>query len=87
MNSNNDIKELKKQERSHVSWAIFIWAIGLLLVGIGWNLSRTAITEAVAQEAKNGISELKGEIGIIKTNVEWIRQIMEKNNRLQPISK
>jgi Na+/H+ antiporter NhaC len=74
-----DIKELKKEEKNHVPWAIFIWAMGFLLVIIGWFFLKTVANESSAVQAKDTVSELKIDVRVIQTDVSWIRQTLEKS--------
>jgi len=71
------------KEAKYVRWTIFAWAIGIILIVIGWTFMRTTASDKIAQEAKNGIQELKATILVIQNDVQWIRQILEKQNKLQ----
>lgn len=80
MNENyEDIKELKKVEKGHVPWAIFIFTMGTFVAAIGWVFVQVTATQTVANEAKASVADVKGDIKEINANIGWIKSALEKS--------
>ena len=60
-----------KQE--FVSWKIFIWAIAIILGLFSISFGMIASAQMKADSAYNSIYQIKTDIEVIKTDVNWIK--------------
>ena len=66
-----------KQE--FVNFKIFIWAISIIITLFGISFGMIANAQLKADGAYQSIFELKIDIAEIKTNVGWMRDLLDKN--------
>ena len=67
-----------------VSWQIFIWAIGIILIAFGFIFNGLAVLSGNEENSRKDMTEIKGDIREIKTNVAWIIKAME-NTKLEQV--
>ena len=69
-----------------VDFKTFSWAIGLMTIVIGWILINQTNTnkriDVVESNFSEGFSEIKVDIGSIKTDISWIKDSMNKQNNI-----
>ena len=69
----------KTEERKKVDWYIFIWAIGIIIVIVGWifvSLAQIQVYQS-AQSVKD--TEIRVQLSQIQTDILWIREKLSKN--------
>ena len=72
-------------ENKKVSWQVFVWAMGIILIVIGWTFMRTNASDEKAQKALDLSSESSGNIKVLVNDVQWIKQMMEKQYKLESV--
>jgi len=75
--------EVKEDERKngYVSWTVFTWAIGIILIVFGWFITSLGATNTQVKETKEVISTVKEDVREVKTNISWIVDIMKQERR------
>jgi len=61
-----------KQE--FVNWKIFIWAISIIITLFGISFGMIANAQLKADSAYKSIYQIKTDIEIIKTDIDWIKK-------------
>lgn len=69
----------EKQKNGKVSWGIFIWAIGIIIVAIGWCFLVTDSLSKKVEASNNSLNEIKISTARIETNVAWIMDALKEN--------
>lgn len=71
-----------RQERSTVSFSVFVWAIAVLITAIGWMFnsvaaqgSRVDKIEEIQRDFQNQIS---GQLGQIQADLDWLKRNIGK---------
>jgi len=59
-----------------VNLRIFMWAIGLITLALGWLFTFQGNTNDRVDAVENNIADMRVDIGIIRTDVGWIKQAM-----------
>ena len=60
-------------KNSAVSWKIFIWAIAIILGLFSISYGMIANAQLKAERAYNNIYQIRTDIEVIKTDVNWIK--------------
>ena len=60
-----------------VNWETFTWALGIILILFTISFGLVASANIKADKAYKDVFEMKTDIGIIKTNIIWIREELE----------
>ena len=69
---------MENNNKKYVQWSVFIAIISLLIIGIGWNLSRT---ESLAKQVDNysqDVQATKVLLASMTTDLVWIKSAMVK---------
>lgn len=70
--------EQNNQKSQKVPWAIFIAVVSLLVIGIGWNLSRTETLAKQIEVYKEDVQTTKILLASMATDLTWIKANMVK---------
>jgi len=81
---NQDIRDMKKDISSKVSWVVFYAFIGLLFVVLGLLINSQVSASAQNREDHKEFNQTKIDVEGIKTDIKWIRSAMEANG-IKPI--
>jgi len=65
-------------KNKYVSWAVFVWAIGLLTVAIGWSLVAQASMEKKVQESNVQFVQIQSQLSGIQADLVWIKKSIDK---------
>jgi 4-diphosphocytidyl-2C-methyl-D-erythritol kinase len=75
-NQDQEIIRLRDGIKSKVPWAIFVWAIAIIMSGVGWTVFSTAASdskiESKAENALVRISAVEGNINTINTKLDLL---------------
>lgn len=66
-----DITELIKDK---VSWNVFTWAMGIILVVIGWGFFSTNAVSA-------DMTSMRTDIATMKSDISWIKEALKSEYR------
>ncbi len=75
----SEIEQLKQEEKKHVSWTVFTWAMAIIFIIFGFIF--TQVTSALSQVAdiSNNNNDIKVQLSQIQTDLNWIKvQIVKK---------
>ena len=75
---------MSEKQKDYVTWTIFIWAIGIILLTMGWvrfdsnnayNENKTKIESYIEKESdtQQTLSLIREDVGSIKTNIDWLK--------------
>ena len=64
--------------KNGVSFKVFIWAIGIIFIVIGYLFNSQKETNQEVRVIKDGFYEIKTEMGIMGANVGWMRASFEE---------
>lgn len=64
--------------KGYVTWTIFTWVTTGMIGAFGYMASISTKAESKAETAIDRVADVEGDIKAIKSDVEWIRQILEK---------
>jgi hypothetical protein len=67
----------KKFQKDNVSWQVFVWAMGIFLVIVGYGASKIYAMEERETKRLEAINEIRVQLQDIRTNIEWIRGTLE----------
>ncbi len=81
---NDEIKEVRNDLKRKVSWFIFVWAIGIILVAIGWIFTSITALSSKNDENKAEISNVEGDVKEIKSNILWIKESLQRMENKKP---
>lgn len=70
-------------ENKKVSWQVFIWALGIILIAIGWTFIRTNASEEKSNTAVERVGAVEGDIKSIKTDISWIKETLSKQYQIK----
>jgi uncharacterized membrane protein YvbJ len=79
----SEIQEIKKEEKKHVSWTVFVWIISIILILFGVVFNQLSKASDNAQQAVKDNTEIKVQLSKISTDVEWIKGAIVKNPNLK----
>ena len=70
--------ENNHNNKHHVKWTIFVWTISIifLLFGVVFTMigSTNGRLEEISDSTQAAVSEIRVNIGEIKTDIQWIRR-------------
>lgn len=75
------IASIKEALDKKVPWTVFVWAIALIILIIGWVISSVVSAKTDNSVTINRVSSVEGDIKAMKSDISWIRTYMEKNQR------
>ena len=61
-------------KKRYVSWHIFIWAIGIITIVIGWCFVAQANTSEKVDEYSQQLLEIRTQLSQIQTDLQWIKE-------------
>jgi len=61
-------------KKRYVSWHIFIWAIGIITIVIGWCFMTQATTCEKVDEYNQQLLEIRTQLSQIQTDLQWIKE-------------
>ena len=61
-------------KKRYVSWHIFIWAIGIITIVIGWCFVAQATTSRKLDEYNGQLLEIRTQLSQIQTDLQWIKE-------------
>lgn len=67
------IEDIHKKVDTRVSWQVFVWAIGILIVIIGIAINYSLSANTKSDETAKQTSEIKGDIKAINTSLNFIQ--------------
>ena len=67
----SEIQEIRKEEKKHVSWVVFVWAMGITLLLFGFLFNQVA-------EASKDNNDIKIQLSQIQTDLAWIKLKLSK---------
>jgi len=73
--------KLCEQLKNKVNWTAFTWAIGILLLVMGWLITSSSRIENKIDVMHDNHTEMKEDIRELKTDISWLKE--EKNNEKQ----
>jgi hypothetical protein len=69
-----------KKDITDIQFKAVCWAIGILIVGIGWLFTCYAGLSARVQAISDYQSDINSRLTKIETDLSWIRSYMEKKD-------
>ena len=72
------LKEMNSAINKRVQWVVFVWAIGLLGVGIGWSLFAQASVEKKIQDSNTQYVQIQSQLSGIQADLVWIKKSIDK---------
>ena len=67
------------KEKNYVSFSIFTWAIGIIVVIIGWMLVANSALSARVNEISIDSITIQTQLSQIQTDLSWIKQNIDKD--------
>ncbi len=64
------------QKNGKVSWVMFVWAIGIILVAFGWLFNNVQAVQNRVDGYQDDMNQVKTDVSVIKNDVGWIKQVM-----------
>ena len=65
-------------KKRYVSWQIFVWAIGIITVVIGWCFVAQANTSEKVDKYNQQLLEIRTQLSQIQTDLQWIKEDARK---------
>ena len=62
--------------QTKVNLRIFMWAIGIMTLVLGWLFTFQCTTNERVDRVEDNMSNMRVDIGIIRTDVSWIKSAM-----------
>ena len=78
MGNQEDIQELKEEVKEGVSWKVFIWAMGIILLLFGWLIVANASVSNKIDVTNQTYVEIRTQLTKISTDIEWIKEAVKK---------
>ena len=78
MGNQEDIQELKEEVKEGVSWKVFIWAMGIMLLLFGWLIVANASVSNKIDVTNQTYVEIRTQLTKISTDIEWIKEAVKK---------
>ena len=78
MGNQEDIQELKEAGKEGVSWKVFIWAMGIILLLFGWLIVANASVSNKIDVTNQTYVEIRTQLTKISTDIEWIKEAVKK---------
>lgn len=64
-----------------VPWVIFVWAIGIILIILGWVIFAEAAINTRLAEHEDKDNIIQTQLAAIQTNIDWIRKTLETQSQ------
>ena len=64
---------LEQYKDKYVSWFVFIWAIGILTLCLGWSFKTQAQLNDKVDIYSNQLLEIRTQLSQIQTDLMWIK--------------
>ena len=81
------MEQIANNKNRKVPWIIFVWAIGIFTLALGWIFTSLYNLDSKVEVSKIETTDMKVMMAEIKTDVSWIKQMMEKSQNIQTIKK
>lgn len=69
---------MANQEKTYVSFAVFTWAIGIIIGVIGWMLVANSSLAAKVDSISDSYVLIQTQLSQIQTDLRWVRNSVEK---------
>ncbi len=66
----------KQINGSKINWTVFIGVISILIIGIGWNISRAETLAKQVEDYRQDVQNTKILLASIQTDLVWIKTSM-----------
>ena len=76
----SQVETIKAELGSKVGWAVFAWIVGVSTTIIMGTAAVGMAARDKAETAGERVSDVEGDIKVIKSDLTWIRQSLEKQN-------
>lgn len=60
-------------KRDNVSFALFSWAMGVILIVLGWMFSQINSVNAAVAQTTNAQAQIQVQLSQIQTDLSWIK--------------
>lgn len=69
---------MEKNETKYVPWLVFVWAMGIFIVIIGWILYGYSALSADVQQYNVDIAKINVQLSQIQNDLSWIKIELQK---------
>jgi len=76
----NGAKKTDERMDSYVSWKIFVWAMGIILMLFGWLINSDILLSNKTSFNRDSFYSIKVDIQELKTNIVWIVEALKKGD-------
>jgi hypothetical protein len=70
---------MEEKERK-VSWTVFVWAMGITLIVIGWMFTKMNSLEAKVETIATQSNRIEVQLSQIQTDLQWIKVNLVQGN-------
>lgn len=75
-----------EDKKGKVSWKVFIWALGIILILFGMVFSQINSVTNTVQASNKDTTDIKVQLSQIQTDLQWIKQnISLEASSLKPV--
>lgn len=66
-------------QNKHVSWTVFVWVIGIILIVFGIAFNIMAGINGKVENHDEKLHTMSEDVAVIRTDVGWIKKHIEEN--------